>query len=528
MSKSDEMKLLLNEKEEVRELLFPKGFLLTDDNRIDTTAHPFYGLWKKMDFCGYSFYIHPRQQLYTVANEDVGFALVGHAFNPISIQSEEINLLENSIKYYEESEIAFTEYFNQWTGVFALFIFGKDGIRIYGDAAGMYTVFYGTYCDKVYCSSHTNLLGDICNLKFDSYITRLINYRFYPLFGKQLPGDLSPYTDFKRLIPNHFVQCNNKEWSVARFFPTEKVSLCDLPYEEIVKQAANILCESMNLIHKKWQRCAISLTGGCDSKTTLSCTKDAYNKYSYFSYVSSDSEAVDAEAAAKICKMLGLEHKIYKISDCDEDYEEIQVIKEIMEYNSGNVGRDNPNDVRKRAFFLRYNEFDVEVKSWVSEVARAYYHKRFLKKKFPKRLTPRYATTLYKVFVTDRKLVRDTDKVFAEFLHEYYETSDFERVSWWDLFFWEFRMSSWNGLVITGEHQIAYDITIPYNNRTLLQLMLSTPMEYRIKDKVHKDIVKKMNIAISECRVSVVNVKHTAMRAKLERMYLSVFSKLPF
>ena len=58
--------------------------------------------------------------------------------------------------------------------------------------------------------------------------------------------------------------------------------------------------------------------------------------------------------------------------------------------------------------------------------------------------------------------------------------------------------------------------------------MLSTPVEYRIKDKIHKDIVKLMNADIAECGISVVNVKHTAMRAKMERMYLNVFSKLPF
>lgn len=527
---SDEMKILLNEKKEKRELLFPKGFLLTDDDKIDISAYPFYGMWKHTEFLGYRFFIHPRQKLYTIVNKNVGFALVGHAFDPISPQKEsaEKKLLENAIKCYEEGEDAFTEYFNQWTGLFVLFIFNGNGIRIYGDAAGMYTVFYGTHLQKIYCSSHTNLLGDVCDLKFDSYITRLINYKFYPLFGKQLPGDLSPYAEFKRLIPNHFAQWSNYKWSVMRFFPTEKVSLCDLQYEEIVKRASNILSESMNLIHKKWERCAISLTGGCDSKTTLSCTNGVYDKYSYFSYISSDSEAVDAEAAAKICEMLGLEHRIYKISDNDEDYEDISVIKKIMEYNSGNIGRDNANDVRKRAFFLQQNDFDVEVKSWVSEVARAYYHKRFLKKKFPEKLTPRYATTLYKVFITDCKLVRDTDKVFAEFLNKYYQSVDFERIPWYDLFFWEFRMSSWNGLVITGEHRIAYDITIPYNNRVLLQLMLSTPVEYRVKDKVHKDIVKLMNTDIAKCGISVVNVKHTKIRAKMERMYLDVFSKLSF
>jgi hypothetical protein len=89
-------------------------------------------------------------------------------------------------------------------------------------------------------------------------------------------------------------------------------------------------------------------------------------------------------------------------------------------------------------------------------------------------------------------------------------------------------MSSWNGPVITAEHHISYEITIPYNNRYLLDLMLSTPIEYRINDKIHKDIMKLKNDKIANCNISVVNAKHTKKRAFLERLYLTIFSKIRF
>ena len=267
---------------------------------------------------------------------------------------------------------------------------------------------------------------------------------------------------------------------------------------------------------------------GSDSKTTLTCAEGQYEKYAYFSYNSSSPEAVDAEAASKICAMLGLPHRIYEIPQEDAAVKDCGQIRMLMDYNSGSIGKSNANDVRKRAFFLQTADFDVEVKSWVSEIARAYYHKRFAKKHFPRKLTPQYARSLYKVFITDRKLIRETDRIFADYLRKYYSDGAFERIPWYDLFFWEFRMSSWNGLVITGEHQIAYDITIPYNNRMLLQLLLSTPVEKRIQDLPHRDIMKKMNPAVADCGISVVNVKHTASRAKMERIYLGLFSRLRF
>lgn len=524
----DEIKNLLNENENLRNLLFPRGFLLTDNKKIDAEAYPFYNNWTSHDFFDYRILVHPKQKYFALQTENLGMALIGHAYNPLTAEYFEDVLLKNAINNYCQKEDCFTEYFNQWTGSFVLFLYVDGCIRIYGDVAGMYTVFYGVHKNNFYCSSHTNLLGDVCELKVDSYVEDLINYKFYHLFGKALPGDISPYLEFKRLIPNHFTEYKDKSLTVSRFFPTDKNSLINLPYEEIVNRSAKILSSSMNLIHKKWAKCAISLTGGCDSKTTLSCTKDVYHKYCYFSYSSSDEENIDARAAKKICDALGINHHTYYISNNDNDYEDIHLIGKIMEYNCGSIGKNNPNDIRKRAFFINCNDFDVEVKSWVSEVARAYYHKRFLKRRFPKKITAKYATNLYKVFINNKKLINNTDKIFDEFLKKYYSAEVFSKIPWYDLFFWEFRMSSWNGLVITGEHQISYDITIPYNNRCLLQLMLSTPVEYRINDKIHKDIMKNMNPIIADCDISVVNVKHTKNRARLERLYLFVFSKFRF
>lgn len=525
--KADTMHTLLDENKNMRDLLFPRGMLLTDDESVDADRYPFYGRWRCTNFCGYRLFIHPKQKLYTVTDGRLGFALVGHAFNPLSSEDgvSEERMLEQALKRYQVSKADFIKYFNQWTGLFALFIFDAESFCVYGDAAGMYTVFYGVHNGKTYCASHTNLLGDICHLEFDEYINRLIHYRFYSLFGKALPGDCTPYVEFKRLIPNHAAKYEAGRWTAVRFFPTSGNALLKLPYDEIIDRSAKILSRSMETIHKKWDRPAVSLTGGCDSKTTLACTNGVYDKYRYFSYISSESESVDAEAAAKICEMLKIPHRIYQIPNSGE---ELSVLREIIAYNSGSIGKSNENDVRKRAFFLQQDDFDVEVKSWVSEIARAYYHKRFAKNRFPSKLTPRYATSLYKVFITDRKLVRDTDKIFEAFLNKYYANDSFDLIPWQDLFFWEFRMSSWNGLVITGEQQIAYDIAIPYNNRVFLQLMLSTPAEKRVKDEPHYEIMRKMNQKIADCGISVVNVKHTKNRAKLERLYLVVSSKLPF
>lgn len=520
------LKSLLANRPDLQKYLFSRGFLLTDST-VDEKTYPFFGLWKTEIIQTYKCLIHPNQKFTKYECNNKTFFLIGHAYEPvISLESEEKILLEEFSRLYENND--HIKYFNLWTGNFVLFIFDKNRLTIYGDPSGMQTVFYGFNENKLFVSSHTNIIGDICKLYQDTYVSELVNYRFYKLFGKTLPGDISPYKNFKRLIPNHNIVLENKELSINRFFPVNNAGLYNMPYEEIIQKSANILKNSMGMIHKKWKKPAISLTGGCDSKTTLSCTQGNYDKYQYFSYISQDIEKVDALAAKEISYVLNNAHTIYEISSNDSDFSDVEAFRDILEYNCGSIGQNNANDIRKRIYFTNIDDFDVEVKSWVSEVARAYYHKRFIKNKFPSKINPRYATTLYKVFINNRRLVKKTDKVFENFLNQYYSDEIFEQISWYDLFFWEFRVSSWNGLVISGEQQLSFDITIPYNNRELLRLLLSTPIKYRIQDKPHHDIIKLMNPDIYNCGISVTNVKHTKNRAKLEKLYLNIFSKLPF
>ena len=73
--------------------------------------------------------------------------------------------------------------------------------------------------------------------------------------------------------------------------------------------------------------------------------------------------------------------------------------------------------------------------------------------------------------------MRETDKVFKEYLDKYFEQAKKDAIEWQEQFFWEYRVPSWNGLVITGEHRYSFDITIPYNNRKLLAILLSAPLE---------------------------------------------------
>lgn len=525
------LKALLDQKKYgiYQQYLYPRGYLITDHS-MDLSVYPFYENWNAVSLYRYRVFIHTKQKCFIYENNEKKFFIIGHCYNPFSGETDEKVIVSSLAENYVNG--CYFEYLDQLTGNFVCGYEDKTGQLCFTcDATGMLTAYYGKVGNYFYVSCYSHLIGDVCNLQFDPYVKKLVNYRFYRLFGKMLPGDMSAYENIRHVIPNFQITYENGKTEKKRFWPVEAIStnISQTKYDEKIRFSAEILHKSLQLISEKWSgKAAISLTGGCDSKTTLACAEGLYDRYNYFSYISSEAEKVDAEAAEKICHMLGLKHKTYRISENDQAFKDIEIWRAILSRNCGEIGENNANDVRKRAYFASHHDFDVEVKSWVSEVVRAYYNKRFNRKAFPQYPNARYLTAMYKVFFWERGLVHETDKRFQRYLDEYYTKDIFDKVNWTDLIFWEYRVSSWNGLVISNEHSLSYDITIPYNNRILLQTLLGTPLEKRIKDQCHKDIQRVMNKKIADTDISVTNLKHTKKRADFEKMYLAVQTKIPF
>lgn len=527
----DRVRHSLDRQPQLRPMLFPFGFLITPATvHVPLEGFPFYGRWHRTEVGSYAIHHHPDQPVFVVNGETRALFLIGHAYDPVAMIADEVELLRAMRDAREVSMGDHIEALNRLTGIFVTGVVEGDELTLYSDAVGMQTVFYGSLDGVPHVTSHAALVGSLYDLESTEYVKRLTNYRFYPLFGRALPGDLSPYAELRRLVPNHLAMWSNGKFTVSRFFPVapQNISSDEDHYREAVRSATQIMQNSMALIAQKWNMPAISLTGGCDSQTTLACVAPNYDRFRYFSYVSTPEEEVDANAAKAIAEHLGLDHELFRIPiDEIRQREDFEAISGVLELNFGDIGNVRPSEVAKR-IILRESDIDIEVKSWNSEVVRAAYHKRFSKRSFPKSPTARYLTTLYKVFLNDRQLARMTDQVFEDYLERYYTNEVFDRMAWWDLVYWELGVGLLRGAVITSDHRVSFDIEIPYNNRLLLQTLLTTPLAARIVDQPHRDIRELANPEINKLGVSVVNVKHTKRRARFERAYLEVHSRLPF
>ena len=488
--------------------------------------------WKKSNIMNFSFYIHPRQELFYFKNNGEAFFLIGHTYNPYtySFKEEEIlNQWVNAAKIGENEEL---DYINSVTGLYLMGKITENTISVFLDCSGMMSGYYGILKRTVMISSHTALFREVFDLQQSEYVKELLSDRFYHLYGGFLPGDISPYDNVYRIVPNTIVNIDtvNYKTDIKRFYPNRPINriVSEEEYQKQIEKIADVFKKSMELISLKWKKPALSLTGGMDSKTTLSAANGMYDKFHCYSYISSEAEKIDANAANKICKAINVNHRIYQIETQTNNQNEYQIVREILQYNNDYIDENNANDVCKRMFFDETQDFDIEVKSWVSEIARANYYKKFGKKKMPKDISPRRCSSMYKIFLTNRSLLKKTDNVFRQYIEKTCLKQHLYNLDWSDIFLWEIRYGSWGGLVITSEHKYSYDITIPYNNRKLLELMLSVDLVKRRKDILHNDLIKKMNIGIYDTGITIVNLNETKFREVCEKIYFNINTHLPF
>lgn len=526
----DEIKEVLNKNQYFKRKLYCRGFLITTDKTIKDNSYPFYGMWKKTQINDhYIAYVHPDNRITFKKEEDCTYFIIGHAYNPFSMLYREEEILEELAAALHKNEKDYWDKESELTGVFCIGFIKNNRITFATDCTGMQLIFYGIIEKRLYITSHSKLVADLCGCKQTEYIQRLINSKFYHYWGTFLPGDISPFSELKRVVPNfkYLYKCTNLSISHERFFPTKTIEqIEDEKTKSKFEEIASIMRNNLSLIAKKWpERAAISVTGGRDSTATLASAKDVYGEMKYFSYQSKESEAVDAKAAHEICDKIGLEHKIYNISNNDADYKDIEIYRKILECNVGCIGPNNRNDVRKRAYFDKNNDFDIEVKSWVSELGRGEAQNKYNTKRWPKKPSPGYYRCMWKV-ILDPYLIYKSNQIFRNYLDEYYDEKTLEYLPWTDYFYWEFSWSSGEGAFLTAEHRLSYDITIPYNNRKLLEMFFSIPLEMRIDNQIPIKIIDINNRAIKETGVLVKNIAHTNLWSAMIRFYLRVFSKL--
>lgn len=518
---------MLEQNPQLKKDLFIRGFLITDKRIKDTSTFPFYGNWKIKESSGYYFMAHNLTGMHLYVTEEGNtFFIMGHAYNPFTKEYEEEKILAHIAESYGTS--AYMERVNDITGVFVYGSIVNGRLEYLVDPSGMQSACYGKLGENFYLSSHPQLIGDLCHLKMDKFIKELIQYKWYGrLLGPYLPCDFTPFSEVKRIVPSILFSYNGMI-SHKRYWPLKgaKEVSDEKEYQQVIKEAADILKNSMALVSKKWSHPWISLTGGIDSNTTFAAGNSNYDKFETFSYISAEKEVPDAAAAKRIATHFKVKHHEYYIPSKNEEIPLFEEKRELFRHNNGYIAELYDNEARKKFYLREKTECDVEVKSWVSETIRAYWYKYYGRKSFP-RLSGKLFRNLYKIFIFNRSLAHKLDKLFDEYIKEY----EYEKIPSLyppaDMHYNEVSWGSWGGLNIT-EMKYCFDITFIYNNRRFFDLMFRVPLEKRISDQHHVDMKRYLNPELADMNIRVKNLKETNFRAFALNMIFTINSILPF
>lgn len=524
-----EIKERLDIEEKYRERLFSRGYIFTDAEIDCLDAYPFYGKWNNRRIGKYQLTTHPDVNVFCVGVNDMSLALVGHAYNPYSGALDENDILIALSEALEESRDAFLDKLDELTGVFVIIAVREDDILGVQDAGGQRMLYFGKVGENVVITSAPQLAGDVFDLEHDPEVERLVASKGYYRGSGFLPGGKSPYKELKRLGPNTCIEYINGKYQIERIFPRTEIIMLETEEEKAAKieEMHKVFVANIDLAMKKWPRVALSLTGGMDSKTTFANSKPWYNKFFCYSFISKNSEKLDADAAAEICEKLGVEHHLYEIPSDESGIADYDFLQKIIEHNTSNICKLHPNEKRKYIWLERKNDFDVEIKSDMSEVGRAYTTRKYCKVNMPRKLAPRHLTICQARYFLEPWCTFYADRAYDEFMKETGLTDDIMGYSMHDLSYWEVRMGSWAATSFASQEYF-HEITIPYNNRNLLKMFLQFPEEERKQDIPHKRLMAAGNDEMSALDISVKDDYLGSRRMMLETAYYYYATRLNF
>jgi len=525
----NKLKAQLDLRQDLQKYLFIRGFLITTKNILDINTFPFYGNWNKEKVGNYFFLTHKLTKVYHYIKDELTFFLVGHSYNPFTMKYDEVEELKDIADAYCEGKESFQKALDELTGVFVIGWFSDKQFTFTTDPSGLQSAYYGIVEDDFMITSHPQLTGDLYGLSMDPFVKKLINYKWYPrILGAYLPCDLSPYKEIKRVVPNVYFTFSNNGITSKRFYPLKELSECInvQEYQDVIKQAADILKHNAELISKKWKKPAISLTGGMDSTTTFAAANGFYDKYETFSYVSAPKEIVDANAAKKISDHFSVKHTLFEIPDDSYALEDYEIKADILDHNSGYISLRRGNELRKRIYLEKTVDFDVEAKSWGSETIRCRWHKHFERDSMPP-LSGKLFRNIYKIFISNRILANKIDRLFEKYIHDYEYTKIPAQYPASDMFYAEIALGSWGGPNVS-EMKYYSDITIPCNNRMFFDLLFKIPVKQRIHDEHLLSIKEILNKELYDMNILVVNATKSKTKSKFFNLIFSINQKLPF
>lgn len=247
-----------------RDTPFAGGFVLTK-NKYENVAH-----YTPLDLAGgLVLWCDKSKELSYEIDEDGNFVVLYGHFLDTSEHAGTGNLAASLLASWLDSEGLFHDRLDRLAGRFVLSVGDKTKAFVYHDATGLRSVYYSL--DSELVVSHANLLAHLEPHK-----------KAFPYKAVSHSADLTVFKRVRQLLPNFRLDVTTKK--VQRYFPRQSNRFTDWTREERFRLVETIWKTVMEGYVEKYDKVALSLTGGMDSRLMLAMANDQADQLHGFTY----------------------------------------------------------------------------------------------------------------------------------------------------------------------------------------------------------------------------------------------------
>lgn len=401
--------------------------------------------------------------------------LIGYALDTENSELIHEEILSNLLDLYNKDYDLFLDKIDYLNGRFVIVMDSGKDTEIYNDATALRPIFQW---NKEVFASHESILKEAVKETFN------IGLEDFGINNGYL--DATNTVDVYKFNPNLAFSFGNKKFK--RIYPRKQYMIVDK--ETIVQKIITNMEEQVKWLEKSNKKKYFSLTGGYDSKVSLSMIKPLVNSIDFFTYMTDfkNTKSVvkkeiyykDNEIVKRLASNINLNHQMYGLENYNAD-DEFKAL--IRKHTSSNHSVNVSN--------LMFKEFEADslhIKSTLYEIAKmAYppemdfttdYHRLF-------RLSKKWQTVNFK------KKVKKQELYFAAFI----ERSQFKEIENFNynlpmMLFWESRMANWHGN-IAQETDHTSETFIFLNNRYILDLLLRAEFTVRNNKEILTEIIDR-------------------------------------
>jgi hypothetical protein len=345
-------------------------------------------------------------------------------------------------------------------GRFVVFAHTGDEITVVPDTAATMSIHWTTRGGALHLASHDALLGEATGAAVDTELAEVMRVaRRQSPYVVYSPGARTFHRGVRPVLPNHALEWDGATARHRRFYPFPDTRFPADAYDSFVHH----FTEHCRLL-ARGQPVSVALTGGRDSRASFAGLRRNHRVglSAWTSVTTNDpptSEVEDAAAAAAMCALLDVPHRVVEVSRDRETPEFAEAIDRTFPVRTqvrglaASVHRDLPPDA-------------ISIQSMIAEAGTGFYLDR--------PVAGADAAALARVY-SSRPI--GTSRYAIEAFEDYIEYAEFEvdRFGPWsqhDILYWEHRLPLWAALRFQ-ELDLSHRVELPFNSRHVLEALAS-------------------------------------------------------